>query len=205
MIVIGAIPTRLRAQWGVPTMDAAFVPPSLLAAVSAGRSAAGAGAPSPTRPALGVGIGPVCRVHGAKREDHEGMDEPALPFDPITGDVVAERTPDGLRFNIPRRHVHHAPTGFDFGHGGRGPADFALNILALFVAVPIGPEGAQGYWFDEAVELADGTVVSGTVWHLHQTFKWRFVAPLPREGGTIRGAEIRAWLRDQNVPADMIR
>jgi hypothetical protein len=60
-----------------------------------------------------------------------------LPFDPATGDIVCRRDPDGTKhFNVPRRHVHHSPTGWEWGYGGSGPSDFALNVLALFVGPP---------------------------------------------------------------------
>ncbi|MDI6872650.1 MAG: hypothetical protein QME79_15120, partial [Bacillota bacterium] len=65
--------------------------------------------------------------------------------------------------------VLHSPTGMEWGYGGSGPADFALNILALFVS----REKAMA---------------------LHQEFKWAFVARLPEQGGTIRRADILAWL-----------
>src|SRR6266436_5928682 len=35
------------------------------------------------------------------------------------------------------RHIpYHSPDGFEWGYGGSGPADLALNILGLFVAPP---------------------------------------------------------------------
>jgi hypothetical protein len=44
------------------------------------------------------------------------------------------------------------------------------------------------------VQLWDGSFVHRDVWDLHQAFKWEFVATLPREGGTIPGVVIEAWL-----------
>ena len=31
--------------------------------------------------------------------------------------------------NVPHLVVHHSPTGYEWGYGGSGPADLALNIL----------------------------------------------------------------------------
>ncbi len=92
------------------------------------------------------------------------------------GDIVCRRTRSGPRFNIQQRIKYHSPTGMEWGHGGSGPADFALNILSLFV-----PE-------KEAFRL-------------HQQFKWDVVARLPREGGEIKRGEILEWLRAQGVEA----
>lgn len=133
-----------------------------------------------------------------------------LPFDPIAGDVVCRRDPDGLkRFNVPRRHVHHSPTGMEWGYEGSGPADYALNILTAFLP-PAGPvpeqpadDASAAAWdaYDAAieaagVELRDGSRVNATAWELHQPFKRDVVGQLPTEGGTIPGEAIRAWLRN---------
>jgi len=75
----------------------------------------------------------------------------------------------GARASIPQRYVHHSPTGFEWGYGGSGPADLALNILALFVA----PSEA---------------------WRLHQDFKRTCIARVPREGATINADNVRRWI-----------
>ena len=61
----------------------------------------------------------------------------------------------------------------EWGYGGSGPADFALNILYRFT---------QDKRFAEA-------------WH--QVFKCEFVASLPRQGGTIRGKRIVKWINQR--------
>jgi len=33
--------------------------------------------------------------------------------------------------NVPHHIVHHSPTGFEWGYGGSGPADLALNLAEL--------------------------------------------------------------------------
>ena len=89
----------------------------------------------------------------------------------FTEDIVCRRDEDGIYTNVPRRIVRHSPDGFEWGYGGSGPADFALNILSIFV----GQKEAQ----------RNG---------LHQDFKWEFISPLPEAGGTIPREAILRWI-----------
>ena len=91
----------------------------------------------------------------------------SLPFDL---DVVAT--------NVPWKTVMHSPDGYEWGYGGSGPADFALNVL-LHYRVPF--------------DLAD---------RLHQPFKEKFIASLPAEGGRIPGEAIREWIAARLKPGD---
>lgn len=132
-----------------------------------------------------MGIGPVCarklgvRTAGVNSgRNEETGDRYDLPFDPNSGDIICQRdtqahvSGSGRHFNITQTVVRHSPTGMEWGYGGSGPADFALNILRLFTRA------------DDADRL-------------YEAFKDRFVARLPREGGTIPGAAIKAWLAVQ--------
>jgi len=106
--------------------------------------------------------------------------------DALIEGVTCWRAPDGTaRSSIPQRHVHYAPTGFDWGFGGSGPADLALNVLALFL--PLAADAPD-------VSLRDGTSVSEAAWALHQAFKYDLIATLPRAGGDISAKTIRAWI-----------
>lgn len=122
-------------------------------------------------------------------------------------DVTCTRGEDGtVTCSIPQKHKHHSPTGFEIGYGGSGPADLALNILALAIgpapdALPEpGEDGTEGEWEayfynqEARVVCRDGTVVHGDVWDLHQPLKWNLIATLPREGGTIAGVVVEAWI-----------
>jgi hypothetical protein len=71
---------------------------------------------------------------------------------------------------VPWRIINHSPDGFEWGYGGSGPADFALNILSIFM----GQEEA---------------------WKYHQDFKWAAIARMPHEGGIIRRADILEWIK----------
>jgi hypothetical protein len=111
--------------------------------------------------------------------------------DALIEGVACWRAPDGTaRSSIPQRHVHYAPTGFDWGFGGSGPADLALNVLAVFL--PLTPAATS-------VALRDGTSVSEAAWTLHQAFKYDLIATLPRAGGDITAKTIRAWITTHPV------
>ncbi|MDF3016691.1 MAG: hypothetical protein K0R44_1916, partial [Thermomicrobiales bacterium] len=106
--------------------------------------------------------------------------------DALIEGVTCWRAPDGTaRSSIPQRHVHYAPKGFDWGFGGSGPADLALNVLALFLPLAVEATG---------VALRDGSSVSEAAWALHQAFKYDLIATLPRAGGHISTKTIRAWI-----------
>ena len=64
---------------------------------------------------------------------------------------------------VEQEWVWHSPAGFEWGYGGSGPADLALNIL-------LAASGDRDFAAQH-----------------HQAFKWQFVAKLPAEGGEDRG------------------
>lgn len=103
--------------------------------------------------------------------------------------LICRRLPDGrLACNLAQRYKHHSPTGFECGYGGSGPADLALNVLAIFLP----RKGREG------VKLWDGTQVSKQAYSLYQRFKGEFIAAMPREGGNIPVEAIRAWIEEQS-------
>jgi hypothetical protein len=117
------------------------------------------------------GIGPIC---AARRKGEGPMLFESEKAHRVRGefvdDIVMSRDPDGVPVvNIEQTHELHSPTGFEWGYGGSGPADLALNILARYVD-------------------------TATAHQFHQSFKADFVSAMPREGGIISGARIREWL-----------
>lgn len=81
-----------------------------------------------------------------------------------------ERVANGMVDNeLEQRIVYHSPTGLEFGYGGSGPADTAINVLALVLP----PR--------EAVRL-------------HQHFKDEFIANIPRAGGELAMTDVRRWV-----------
>ena len=122
--------------------------------------------------------------------------------------LIVERGDDGtVRANVAHIPVH-SPTGFGVGYGGSGPADLALSVLhALLPPISESEEEAQ-YELDETSFAAtlsnpsrwsesvgpNGTRVSRLAWQLHQGFKWKFIATMPREGGNIPINVILEWI-----------
>lgn len=107
---------------------------------------------------------------------------------PFNGQVLLQRTPEGVATNLPIVIAHHSPTGIEWGYGGSGPADLALSILNAFIPANAG-QHTERCW--------SGQTVSAEAWALHQPFKRAFVETMPYEGGTISGEAIRAWIEEQ--------
>ncbi len=109
-------------------------------------------------PYRSMGIGKICASKTSKQHElkMDMSDDEIVPYD--GGDIFIERlasptlnlsqplvnapdyitlqkhTASGVRTNVPRREVKHSPTGYNFGYGGSGPADFALNVMLMFCA-----------------------------------------------------------------------
>lgn len=86
--------------------------------------------------------------------------------------------------NVPRSVVRGSPDGHEFGYGGSGPHDLALDILAYFC-----PPADQS----DQIECTKG-YCSKTAWRLKQEFCKDFIACMPEEGGSICAEVIRDWL-----------
>ena len=90
-------------------------------------------------------------------------------------DIRCSRSVDEeAHVDIPWRYWFHSPTGMEFGYAGSGPADLALNILALWLPL---------YY----------------AWKWHQKFKFAFVSVLPREGGVIPRKDVLEWIELQRI------
>lgn len=104
-------------------------------------------------------------------------------------DVVLSRITGKAETNVPWTAIWHSPDGFEWGHGGSGPADLALNILNAFV-----PPGSDDF---EPVRMPIEGKASRTAVDLHQQFKWEFLAKLPKDGGVIEADKIMRWINKQ--------
>jgi hypothetical protein len=122
------------------------------------------------------GFGPCCartRLKAIARQDLQASmieDNFDLPFD---GRYIACRRELGTgakAFNFPHALVKHSPFSMDWGYGGNGPADFAINALS---------------------KISYQMAIEPLIYH---EFKWQYVARLPEIGGTIPIAEIKLWL-----------
>lgn len=128
---------------------------------------------------------------------------PALP----TGKRLyfGRRAPDGtLRVEVlapgrgraPLPHIiMHSPSGFEWGHGGSGPSDLALAILAdaLGESARLPVAVFERYAPEHAARIADMRA-----WALHHAFKWDVIARLPRRGSwMLTSRDVRNWLAMQ--------
>lgn len=135
------------------------------------------------------GIGPVC-IHkrggaGMNQVDGEFYDIP-LPRSLEEG-IILQRWTDGrVATNVPHLVTHHSPSGFEFGYGGSGPADLALNAVEAILQ-QIGYAGPRmACWRGDCWELS---------YTLHQEFKWLFVAGVDRMAGTVIPWDVaRTWV-----------
>ncbi len=150
--------------------------------------------PLSVRESILRGLGPVCASRQQGEIDSGEADKADLPFDADAMDIIVERRADGLHFNIFQVFKHHSPTGFEIAFAGSGPADFALNIMVLFTNYLNEPRDVQ---------LWDGKKISRIAWGLHQRFKFQFIATMDRDGGTIKGDDIRRWV-DAEIAASKL-
>ena len=98
-------------------------------------------------------------------------------FEPRFFDLILTRSPDGsAEANVPHKIVRHSPTGFEWGYGGSGPSELALNALAAMVG-------------EERATRND----------LYQFFKEEFLACMPFQGGTIKAESVMNWY-ERNRP-----
>lgn len=132
-----------------------------------------------------LGIGPVClarlkRVGGS-------VTEPMLLDPPFPSSGLVCRCVEGeMRCNVPHPYKHYSPAGFGFGYDGSGPADLALNVLAILRP-------------GRDVKLTDGTRISQLAWVLHQALKREFIGSMAKAGGEVPLAAIQQWIEEKTV------
>jgi len=153
-----------------------------------------------------AGMGPICRGHGGKMKDdvckrEEFADGPVVGDDDwleLSEALVLQRLYDDkvpVRTNVPHLVVHHSPSGFEFGYGGSGPADLALNVCQWYLN-RIGYRGMKS-------ECFDGTCFS-LAFVLHQEFKRTFIEAAPHQGATIPFEQIQLWF-NKHITEDLKR
>ncbi|RKZ08822.1 hypothetical protein DRQ25_08140 [Candidatus Fermentibacteria bacterium] len=122
--------------------------------------------------------------------------------------VLLKRMPDGTPItNVPWLVIDHSPTGFNWGYGGSGSADLALNILenalwTLGLASKAGtarPNNEDKYFsFDNEVFKCYNGRCMAAAWEYHQDFKWQFLTEeMPESGGFIPWSHIVAFIYDK--------
>lgn len=102
---------------------------------------------------------------------------------------------DGRRGRLEHRIFCHSAGGFDWGYGGSGPSELALNLLAH----ALGDEstcprckGTRRYRASRCFECA-GVGVADPVWRAHQDFKWAFIAGLPENRWSLERSDVLEW------------
>lgn len=134
----------------------------------------------------------------AIRTDFTDTLETSIPFQKA---FVMDRNGDHdanwvVKTNVPHLVVHHSPTGFEFGYGGSGAADLALNACQLYLNI-VHYTGAKTKCFDG--------VCWKLAWFLHQEFKREFVERANwRKGATIPFEQIDRWMKS-NMTGELIR
>ena len=125
-----------------------------------------------------LGIGPVCRAKDSLQGEFDFMKAQAIEG---FGDVHFSRNKDGgVVTNVPQRIFKHIcyPNGGDmqWGYGGSGCSDFALNILSCY----IGEVEAENYYM---------------------AFKWDFISGIQEDNGVIKREDIMRWLAEKGYVA----
>jgi hypothetical protein len=152
------------------------------------------------------GIGPECSTYAVSAE--AGLCRRNEFSDEFDGSILFEQAlvlkragragdADHARpviTNVPHLVVHHSPDGYEFGYGGSGPADLALNICQLYLNIA----GYQG----RTMKCYDGSCWM-LAYSLRHEFKERFIANAPHEGWTIPFTDIDAWFR-QKITLEMV-
>ena len=134
------------------------------------------------------GMGPFCAASADFEEFGGTGSRPALlkPSFEECRKILCERLPDGTAvFNIPQRIAHHSPTGMEWGYGGSGPADFALNVLHLIY------EREPG---EELVEYGNHLLPEFVV-SSYQDFKWEVITRLQPDKNEISEGFVQYWIK----------
>lgn len=132
-------------------------------------------------------MGPVCRgKHGKFDSDAEEVFCDLTLFDPIENGIILRREGDQTYTNIPHLVTHHSPTGYEWGYGGSGPADLALNICEII----LNRLDYQG----ERVKCFEGDCWD-KAFELHQEFKRQFIAAADRDNATIPYDAVAEWVK----------
>ena len=150
---------------------------------------------------VSAGMGPIC-AHAmidrnsdvASREKFSDQFDTSIPFGkalvmeryprPVDRDANLEIEVGGAITNVPHLVVHHSPDGFEFGYGGSGPADLALNACQLYLNMV--------QYSGQKTKCYDGNCWT-LAWILHQDFKREFIAGTNRKGAIIPFDTMASW------------
>lgn len=141
-----------------------------------------------TPSSVAAGMGPTCRSKASLSDSGALLGDTAVlcGVPPITdAGLICRRLADGrAAANVPHIVKYHSPAGFEWGYGGSGPAELAMNAMAALLR----PDGTH------MDRVYGDCVVSNDAARLHQDFKWAFIAPMPHAGGIVRLENINEWI-----------
>lgn len=147
------------------------------------------------------GYGPKCwaRLHpgGIKDADtaEDFYDGTLLETVAQAGAFLLERQSGTPCTNVPHSVVSHSPCGFEWGYGGSGPSDLALNILECALVL-LGHKG-------DRTKCYRGSCFT-LAWDLHQSFKDDAIAGMAKAGKSIPLEAVWAWLQ-RSRPEEILR
>lgn len=140
-----------------------------------------------------AGYGPICRriIEGERaRELHQENQGWGRLDTPLTDGVAMQRINGIACTNIHQIAWRHS-LGPEWGYGGSGPAELALNICEIY-----GRRLAhEGYQLGPLENVRNGRTVHAEIRKIYQDFKAEFLCDIDEAGGFIPQAEISAWLR----------
>jgi hypothetical protein len=132
---------------------------------------------------------------------HANFQDEYLPL-PLKDHGLVMRREDGsgprgtVKTNVPHRVQMGSPDGFEFGYGGSGPSDLALNAVEHLIQ-HLASEGKietpSEYYTEEEGQVEKGRV-SSLAFRLSQEFKSTFVASAADSGASHDFEELRNWL-----------
>ena len=123
--------------------------------------------------------------------------------------LIVERVGADIRANV--AHIPCHSNGFECGYGGSGPADLALAVLHALIPPPAQADEEKLWELDHSefikadedprlwsVEVGpDKARVSRLAYGLHQAFKSKFIATMPKEGGFVPIEQIRRFIETE--------
>ena len=137
--------------------------------------------------------------------DHKDYWDEYLPPPVRDHGLVMRRESSGegprgtVKTNVPHRVKRRSPDGFEFGYGGSGPSDLALNAVEHLIQT-LAKEGAinppSDYYAQEDGDVQKGRV-STAAFRLAPKLKSKFVAPAPTSGGSVEYDVLKPWLLSQ--------
>lgn len=112
-----------------------------------------------------------------------------LPI-PLKNGIVMVRVGQDVWTNVPAIVRHHSPTGYEWGYGGSGPADFALNVVETLLRL-------KGFKGPKTDDTWDKTEIFKASWALHQDFKSAFLLNMPEQGGVLSLDRVWGWIKNR--------